>query len=266
MTCQLAVGLLKIFKVTSNKTFNFSVMEQYDITGKTSFFTLRYPAIIRIWHWLTFLFFAASMTTVLFASTVFNIKRNHPDNREHQMQVNQKQIKGPEEPHRFDPSKLDPETRAAFTLKNKIWDAHKIIGFGLCFLLVSRLIIEITQNREQRIGQRIRNALSIPIQGKEAQLEKKHFILVKRGYQVFYLLFTLMAITGLIMAFEHTPVLEAVQRPSREVHQFVQYLIYGYIVFHLTGVIRADLTKQKGIVSAMINGGSNQVLQTAEMK
>lgn len=236
-------------------------MQQLIISKKTGFFNLQYPALIRVWHWLTFLFMTASMVTVLFASTVFEIKRpSTPGNGQpHAQQIAQPPAgqKGGERPP-FDPSKLDPETRAAFKFRNKIWDAHKLIGFGLCFLLFSRIAIEAGRKKGNRVISKINQALSFPVGSKAEQQERKHFVWVKRSYLLFYVLFILMAITGLIMAFEHNSLVEPIQRPAREIHQFVQYLIYGYILFHLAGVIRADMTKQKGIVSAMINGGTQQ--------
>ncbi len=158
--------------------------------------------------------------------------------------------------HKFDPSKLDPEEKAALTYSHKIWDAHKIIGFGLCFLLLSRVFIEASRKKEERLITRINTALNIPVSSKEEQQDKRHYLLVKRGYVIFYILFLIMAITGLIMAFDHADLFKNIIRPVRSVHSFVQYLLFAYILAHLIGVIRADLNKQKGIVSAMINGGN----------
>ena len=233
-------------------------MAELTVAQSRTFFHLKYSAAIRIWHWLTFLFISGSMITVLFASTLFEIKRPNPANNGGAPQTEQRQEgetpKGAEQ--RFDPSKLDPATKAAFMYRNKIWDAHKLIGFGLCFLLLSRVFIEASRAKEERLITRINKALNIPVSGKEAQQDKRHYLFVKSGYLIFYILITIMALAGLIMAFEHTPFLEGVQRPAREVHQTLQHLIYAYILVHLVGVIRADLTKQKGIVSAMINGGN----------
>lgn len=232
-------------------------METFTIPRtRTRFFILQYPAMLRLWHWLTFLFITASMVTVLLASTLFQVKRG-PEKP--LAPPTQQAPTGQADRPRFDPSKLDPATRAAFGYRHQIWDTHKIIGFGLCFLLLSRVLIEVTRNRDQRLGARIRSALSTPVHSKAEQQDKNHFILVKRGYLVFYLLFTLMAVTGLIMAFEHTALPDVLQRPARQIHSTVQYLIYAYIVFHLAGVIRADMRQQKGIVSAMINGNMHEI-------
>lgn len=231
-------------------------MQPYTISDK-KFFTLKYSAAIRIWHWLTFLLITASMITVLIASTLFEPKRGHPDDQAQRPAAAQQQADHDEDhgEHRFDPSKLDPETRAAFSLQHKVWDTHKLIGFGLCFLLLSRVVIEISRKKEDRLLSRINQAFNIPVQTEDERQDKNHFLWVKRGYLVFYILFLLMATTGLIMAFEDAHFLKTIQRPAREVHQIVQYLIYAYILFHLTGVIRADMKKHKGMVSAMINGG-----------
>lgn len=220
-------------------------MQQTSNPASGKFFRLRYATAIRIWHWLTFLLISGSLITVLLVATLFKPDRKRPPETEKKTSVEQK----------FDPSKLDPQTKAAFFYANKIWDVHKLIGFGLCFLLLSRVAIEVSRKKEDRLLSSINRALAIPAGNSETLKDKKHYLLVKRGYLVFYFLIFLMAGTGLIMAFENAEILKSINRPAREIHSFVQYLIYAYILLHLIGVIRADLTKQKGIVSAMINGG-----------
>jgi Ni/Fe-hydrogenase 1 B-type cytochrome subunit len=123
--------------------------------------------------------------------------------------------------------------------------------------LLSRIVIETVVNKDDRLITRINKAVNIPIYTTEGRQDKRHYLLVKRGYVVFYSLFFVMVITGLIMSFDHTDFLKWISRPARSIHSFVQYLIYAYILTHIVGVVRADMKKQKGIVSAMINGGIN---------
>ena len=86
--------------------------------------------------------------------------------------------------------------------------------------------------------------------------ELMHYLVVKLGYSIFYLLLFAMAVTGLIIAFGSELSLSGPVRHSvKEVHGFFSYLIYAFVLVHLTGVILADLGKFKGIVSGMINGG-----------
>jgi Ni,Fe-hydrogenase I cytochrome b subunit len=63
-----------------------------------------------------------------------------------------------------------------------------------------------------------------------------------------------MAITGLILAFEDVDFLKPFHKTASNLHSFFQWGIYAYILLHLIGVVRADLKKNKGIVSGMIHG------------
>lgn len=197
---------------------------------------------IRIWHWLTFLGFTASLITVLLASTLFKTSQNVSTVIEQVAQKGGSLTK-------------DQAFNVAHTYSDKLWDTHRIIGFVLCFLLLSRFFIEINQKKEEKLTTRIRTALNFHPTDPERIQERNHYVLVKRGYLVFYILFLTMALTGLVLAFEDVEFLNPLQKSVRNVHSFVQYGIYAYILLHLIGVVRADLHKNKGIVSGMINGG-----------
>jgi len=84
--------------------------------------------------------------------------------------------------------------------------------------------------------------------------EEKHYLFVQYGYLAFYLLFIVMALTGLVLAFEEVKWLDPIHKISNKIHSIVQYGLYAYIIIHIIGVIRADMTKYGGIVSRMING------------
>jgi Ni,Fe-hydrogenase I cytochrome b subunit len=47
-----------------------------DQNDKALFFREPKPASIRAWHWLAFLFFTATIITVIFASTLFKTSNN----------------------------------------------------------------------------------------------------------------------------------------------------------------------------------------------
>ncbi len=228
-------------------------METLTISKKVSFFNLHYSAAIRIWHWLTFLLITASMVTVLFASTLFEHDEPRPVNN-----VQNQTVQKVNAEQKFDPSKQSPEEKAAHMYANKIWDVHKIIGFGLCFLLLMRVVIEVSRSKDERLITRINKALAIKVNSKEDEQNKRHYVLVKWGYVLFYVFIFIMATTGFILAFDHAAIFKNISRPAREIHGFVQYLIYAYILAHIVGVIRSDLGEQPGIVSAMINGGNEK--------
>lgn len=190
-----------------------------------------------MWHWLTFLFFTASITTVIFASTLFKSRINIAMVQE---QVQQK-------------GGLVTKEQAmavAHEYNDKLWMLHKFVGYGLCILLLFRIVTEVVLSKEKRLGYRIKQAMNFPASG-----EQKHYLFAEFGYLIFYILFFTMAFTGLILAFEDVKWLNPFYKTAKNIHAFVQYALYTYAVLHIAGVIRADMTKYGGIVSRMINGG-----------
>jgi cytochrome b561 len=205
-------------------------------TAPLPFFNEPKPASIRLWHWLTFLFFLASVTTVIFASTMFRTRDN----------IAMVQSLVTEKGGTITPVQA---RNVAHEYSDKFWMLHKYIGFGLSILVLWRIIAEVAVSKEKRLATRIRKAASIP-----QSEEKKHFVLVEYGYVLFYALFILMALTGLVLAFEDWQWLDPVHGAAKQIHSIVQWGLYAYMVLHIAGVIRADLTKYGGIVSRMING------------
>ena len=205
------------------------------IPPSNSFKTAK-PAAIRLWHWLTFLFFTMSITTVIFGSTLFKTDNNIA------MVQQQVQEKG-------GTVTKDQAWKVAHEYSDKLWMLHKYIGFGLSFLILSRIIIEVRLSKQQQLVPRLRSAPSNP-----ADKEAKHFLFVQYSYMVFYVLFIVMALTGLILAFEDVEWLKPIHEVAEETHSIVQWGLYTFFIVHICGVIRADLTKYNGIISRMING------------
>jgi cytochrome b len=191
---------------------------------------------IRIWHWTLFVFLTASLVTVLLASTVFRTRNTiglvQQNLQDKGLVVSQDQARA-----------------VAHAYSDKLWDLHTVLGYVLAGLLVCRIVIEITQPGEEKLRSRLKRAAGLSTR-KDAQ----HYRLVKWGYILFYGLIGIMALTGLGLAFESVPVLKEWHRVIKQLHAFVQYFIYGFIVIHLVGVIRADTGKHKGVVSGMIHG------------
>ena len=209
----------------------------------SSLFKAGYALSIRIWHWLTFLTFTASIVMVLFASTIFTMKDNIP------MVQEQVQQKG---------GAVTPEQARAVAheYSDKLWMLHKYIGYGLCFLFLLRIVIEVTFSSDQKLAGKIKKAVRFQGLNMQQKGDKQHYLLVKWGYVIFYTLFFIMALTGLGLAYEDVPIFKNNHKLIVNIHSFVQYLIYFYILSHIVGVVRADVTDNKGIVSSMINGGT----------
>jgi Ni/Fe-hydrogenase 1 B-type cytochrome subunit len=198
---------------------------------------------IRIWHWVTFLGFAASLTTVLLGSTLFKTSQNISTVME------EVSAKG-------GTVNKDQAWNVAHAFSDKLWDTHKFIGYGLCFLLLSRVAIEVSQKKDEKLSKRIQKALNYHPLTENGIRNRNQYVLIKRGYLLFYLLFLCMSLTGLILAFEDVEFLKPLHKTAGSLHSFFQWGIYAYILLHIIGVVRADLHKNKGLVSGMIHGNS----------
>jgi cytochrome b561 len=141
----------------------------------------------------------------------------------------------------------DQARAVAHEFSDKLWDLHKWIGYVLCGLLISRIFIEFSQPGEEKFRVKLKKA---PGYGETQQ----QYIRVKNIYLVFYGLILIMALTGLGLAFESLPFLKPIHTPVKKIHIFVQYFIYGFILIHLTGVLKADMGNHRGLVSGMIHG------------
>jgi cytochrome b561 len=201
-----------------------------------------HSAAIRIWHWTLFLFVSASFVTVLLASTVFRTKNTVA------MVKDELQQKG---------VVVDAgQARAvAHAYSDQLWYIHKWLGFGISLLVLVRIVIELAGPREERLTVQLGKALGLKPAERLAKMELQQYIQVKRIYVVFYFALLLMALTGLGLAFEDVPFLRTWHGSIKQVHAFLQWVIYGFVLIHLAGVILADLGKHRGLVSGMIHGG-----------
>jgi Ni,Fe-hydrogenase I cytochrome b subunit len=83
---------------------------------------------IRIWHWITFLVVTALMLTVLLESTILNQRKNIP------LVQTELAKKG-----------LTADNNQALAVSHlyaeKMWDLHKLLGYALTFLVLTRIVI-----------------------------------------------------------------------------------------------------------------------------
>lgn len=213
------------------------------LAGTSNIFLQKHSAVIRVWHWVTFLFITASMITVLTASTILNPRDNIGLVKE------QLQKKG-----------LTVTNDQAFAVshefEDKVWGVHKWIGYGIVFLLLSRLAIELVQPGEEKFRSRLENAIRLYRQNDEMKSTYRHYIIVKLSYSLFYVLLLCMVLTGLGLAFgRDLGFSKELHGTIKQIHSIGQYCMYAFVLIHVSGVIMADNKEAKGIVSGMVNGG-----------
>jgi Ni,Fe-hydrogenase I cytochrome b subunit len=164
------------------------MQQPHTLTDNNSPFIQTNSAAIRIWHWLTFLFVIALMITVLLESTVLNQRENIP------VVQAELQKKG-----------VTVDNNQALVVSHlyaeKIWDLHKLLGYALTFLVLSRIVIEVTQKKEEGMKFRFENALQGLQQSGDNNKDLLHYLLVRISYSGFYLVLLAMATTGMLIAF-----------------------------------------------------------------
>ena len=208
-------------------------------------FIQSHSAALRIWHWLTFLFISGSIITVVLNSTLLSPRDNV------KLVQEQLQRKG-----------LTATEEQAFAVSHeyeeKVWDVHKLLGYGLAFLFLARIVIEFTQPNDEKVRSRIKRAIELK-KDPENKAEYAHYLRVRLSYALFFLLLLCMVLTGLGMAFgRNLGFTREVRGVLHNLHEIAQYLIYIFIVVHLAGVIIAENRGIKGIVSGMINGNKHE--------
>ncbi|HXB92012.1 MAG TPA: cytochrome b/b6 domain-containing protein [Puia sp.] len=196
---------------------------------------------IRVWHWTFFAVVTATLVTVLLASTMFKT-RNTIGLVQDQLQKKGVTVS------------TSQAQAVSHEFNDQLWNLHRIIGYVICGLLLCRLVIEFAQPSEEKLGVKLKRAMGFRPESTSDISQKQHYVRVKATYLVFYGLILVMALTGLGLAFEDNSLLKEWHIPIKKLHSLVQYFIYGFILLHLVGVIRADATRHKGLVSGMIHG------------
>ncbi|MFY9151559.1 MAG: cytochrome b/b6 domain-containing protein [Prolixibacteraceae bacterium] len=213
--------------------------------SNSSVFIQQHSAQLRIWHWLTFLFITGSIVTVLFNSTMLSSRDNVSLVKE---QLERKGVTVNDE----------QAFAVSHEYEEKMWDVHKLIGYGLAILLLARVVIEFTQPEEEKMRNRLKKAIQLSKSADSNKADYTHYIRVKRSYMLFFVLLFLMVLTGLGMSFgRELSFSREILRNVKSVHEFVQYLIYVFIIIHLAGVVLAENGKIRGIVSGMIHGNKS---------
>ncbi len=214
------------------------------INPSTTFspFIQSHSAALRIWHWLTFLLITASIVTVLLNSTLLSPRENV---KLVQDQLSKNGITVTEE----------QAFAVSHEYEEKMWEVHKLIGFGLAFLLIARIGIEFVQPKEEKLKTKMKMIQELRAKNDANKAEYNHFLWVRIAYSIFFLILFCLATTGLVLAFARDwGISREIRGSVKEVHEVMQYFMYAFVLVHLVGVIVAENGKIKGIVSGMIHG------------
>ncbi len=125
-------------------------------------------------------------------------------------------------------------------IRKPMWDWHIYLGYFITGVYVIRLSLPFFGH--MKFSNPTRKGLSRKV--------KFHFW----TYIIFYACLGVSLFTGLVIDFG-----PAEYKKSMEtIHKLSIYYFVAFIVIHLCGVIWAELTNQKGIVSGIISGGQKK--------
>jgi Ni/Fe-hydrogenase 1 B-type cytochrome subunit len=200
---------------------------------------------IRLWHWLNLIIISGSLITVLINSTVLD-GRNNAGYVKTEVQKSGLSLD-------------DLQARSAVhALQDKVWSVHIIFGYLLGALLAYRIISELLQRKDQKFARKLKAAYKTSTALRANKNLVVHERFVKSIYAIFYLLLFIMVTTGLSLVFKDNLHLSRGTSGSiKDFHGFCMYPIIAFIIIHIAGVLLAESKDEKGIVSDMIHGGSD---------
>ncbi|MCB2379246.1 cytochrome b/b6 domain-containing protein [Hymenobacter sp. BT635] len=198
---------------------------------------------LRLWHWGSAAVISSLLTTILFLRVIVDTRGLGPSFQEVMLKqgvtMSTEQVRG-----------------LSRVVSHRIWDWHVYLGITLSFLLLFRLGLEFFQTGGQRFSVRLAVARRYFRQQGADLRDARHSLLVKYSYVAFYLMLVVMVGTGLVLTFaDDVAFLHELEHTMKEIHNVTMYLVMAFIVFHIGGVVWSELSKGKGIVSDMINGG-----------
>ena len=189
--------------------------------------TTNYSRIFRIIHWAVAITFLLLLVTIFLRLTWMN-KNNMADIMQNYLNSIDQTLT------------RDQIVAMAKQIRKPMWDWHIYLGYVLVGLFSIRFILPLFG--EMKFPNPLAKGLSMKVRFQ------------KWTYIIFYICVVGSLTTGLLM--EWGP--EAWEKSVEDVHVLSIYYLVAFIVIHLGGVIVAESTDQKGIVSRIIGGAKKE--------
>ena len=197
-----------------------------------------YRAPLRFWHWANTLLISLQLMTILFQKVIVKSRSAVTE-----LQSSGKNVSVPQ------------ARELAHIISDRIWAWHIYFGWTLVALWVLRLGLQLTGPSELRFSARLLEVLRRYRLAPPADKGKAGKILfAKTTYALFYLFITIMVATGLILIYEDVSWLKGIRHLAEETHNVTMFLIIGFIVLHVVGVVWAESKEDHGLISRMVGG------------
>lgn len=185
--------------------------------------TVKYSGIYRIFHW------AIAITFLLLLITIF--LRLTWMNKENMADVIQNYLNGTDQS-----LSRDQLIILSKQIRKPMWDWHIYMGYVLVGLFSLRFTLPFFGTMK------LQNPLV-----KNLSIKQKF---QKWAYIVFYVCVVVSLVTGLII--ELGP--KDLKKPMEEIHILGIYYLIAFIAIHVGGVLIAEFTTDKGIISRIVRG------------
>ena len=185
---------------------------------------MKYSKLLRIWHWLNAITILALLGTFFLRKTFLSWRTNSE-------LIIQKFAE-------YDITVTTEIAKVvAKTIRAPMWEWHIIFGYVLASLILFRIYIFAKE------GISFKDTASL------------HKIGVSLLYIVFYLLIIFMTISGITLHIgADMGISKDILSSIKDIHEPVAWFFVVFVPLHIGGVIVADLTQERGLVSKMISG------------
>lgn len=189
--------------------------------------TKNYSKIYRIIHWSIAIIFMLLLLTIFLRLTWMN-KNSVADIMQEYLTENDVNLE------------RDQLVVLAKKIRQPMWIWHIYFGYVLTGLFLLRFMLPIFG--EMKFQNPVKKGLSL----------KERF--QKWTYLLFYVFVAGSLFTGLMIKFGP----ESLEHTMEEIHELSIYYLTAFLILHWGGVLLAELTDQKGIVSRIISGGKGE--------
>lgn len=189
--------------------------------------TTNYSKIYRIIHW------AIALVMLLILITIF--LRLTWMNKHNMAEIIQKYLT------KEGVSLTEDQTIAlAKSIRKPMWDWHIYLGYVLTGLFSIRFLLPLFEKMK------FQNPLA---KDQPSKIKFKRWT-----YILFYICIATTLFTGLVMEFSE----KEFSKPFESIHVLSLYYLIPFILIHLTGVLVAEFTDQKGIIYKIIRGSKDK--------
>ena len=190
--------------------------------------TRNYSKVYRILHWLIAFSFIFLLITIFLRKTW--MEKNHVAEIIQAFLADKSYPALPE----------DDAILLAKKIRKPMWDWHIYLGYVLTGLYCIRLAVPFFGEMK----------FSSPFKAGLDMKTKFQFWV----YLVFYACTAVSLITGLIIEFGP----KEYKKPMEEIHELSLYYLLGFMILHIGGILIAELTSDKGLVSRIISGSKKE--------